>query len=192
MVRLGYFAATSCAKAAKASEPVTAVVDALPGEVGGAAYGDLDDAIGFRLGETLECGVQGLCAGHIDRGIGVTAAACGVQHLRITFRRCNSHASIIRPTLSHLSCDNIRHLSFPFSDRPLHIQVARPTRAICRAFSSHIPTFAGPTIKQGETIAIVPSEVIEYPPDRATKSPTGYSRTGMPHVDVATNTREEA
>ena len=34
-----------------------AVVDALPGEVGGATYGDLDDAIGFRLGETLECGV---------------------------------------------------------------------------------------------------------------------------------------
>ena len=169
-----------------------AVVDALPGEVGGAAYGDLDDAIGFRLGETLECGVQGLCAGHIDRGIGVTAAACGVQHLRITFRRCNSHASIIARPYPTCHVTTFAIFPFRFPDRPLHIQVARPTRAICRAFSSHIPTFAGPTIKQGETIAIVPSEVIEYPPDRATKSPTGYSRTGMPpHVDVATNTREE-
>ena len=60
-------------------------------------------------------------------------------------------------------------------------------------FVSYPDICAGPTIKQDETIAIVPSEVIEYPPDRATKSPTGYSRTGMPpHVDVATNTREEA
>ena len=31
-----------------------AIIDALAGQVGGAAYGDLDDAIGFRLGETLQ------------------------------------------------------------------------------------------------------------------------------------------
>ena len=189
---LGYFAATSCAKAAKASEPVTRSLTRCR-RSRRRRYGDLDDAIGFRLGETLECGVQGLRAGHIDRGIGVTAAACGVQHLRITFRRCNSHASIIAQPYPTCHVTTFAIFPFRFPDRPLHIQVTRPTRAICRAFSSHIPTLAGPTNKHGETIAIVPSEVIEYPPDRATKSPTGYSRTGMPpHVDVATNTHEEA
>ena len=68
MVMLGYFAATSCAKAAKASEPVTRSLTRCR-RSRRRRYGDLDDAIGFRLGETLECGVQGLCAGHIDRGI---------------------------------------------------------------------------------------------------------------------------
>ena len=72
-----------------------AIVHALAGQVGGTAYGDLDDAIGFRFGETLQGGVQGLCAGHVDCGVRVPATTGSVQHLCVTFRCCNSHASII-------------------------------------------------------------------------------------------------
>ena len=48
---LGYFRRDFVREGCEGKRAGDAVVDALPGEVGGAAYGDLDDAIGFRLGE---------------------------------------------------------------------------------------------------------------------------------------------
>ena len=71
------------------------VVHALAGEIGGTAHGHLDDAVGFSFGEALQRRVQRLRARHIDRGIRVSAAAGGIQHLGITFRCCDSHASIM-------------------------------------------------------------------------------------------------
>ncbi len=71
------------------------VVHALAGEIGGTAHGHLDDAVGFSFGEALQRRVQRLRARYIDRGIRVSAAAGGIQHLGITFRCCDSHASIM-------------------------------------------------------------------------------------------------
>ena len=71
------------------------IVDRLSGEICGTAHRHLDDAVGFRLGETLQRSVQRLRAGHIDCGICVAATTCGIQHLGITFRSCDSHVSIM-------------------------------------------------------------------------------------------------
>ena len=51
----------------------------------------LDDAVGLGLGESLQRGVERLRAGHVDRGIGVSAVAGGIQHFGIAFGSCDSH-----------------------------------------------------------------------------------------------------
>ena len=80
--------------------PGDPVVDPLPGEVGGPAYGHLDDTVGFSIGEALQCGVQGLRAGHVDSRVSIAAATRRIEHLGIPFRGCDSHDSIIPHTMA--------------------------------------------------------------------------------------------
>ena len=67
------------------------VCHTLAGEIGGAADRHLDDAVRSGVREPLQSRIERLAACHIDRGVRVTAAAGGIEHLGISFRRCNSH-----------------------------------------------------------------------------------------------------
>ncbi len=81
-----------------------AIVHALAGEIGRSAHRYLNDAVGFRVRESLQCGIEGLRAGHIDRWISVPPTACGIQHFGITFRSCDSHVTIMSRILRQPPC----------------------------------------------------------------------------------------
>ena len=65
----GYFLATSAAYAANATEPVTMSLIGGPGQVLGAAGGDLDDAVAAGVGEAAQRRVERLGRGDVDRRV---------------------------------------------------------------------------------------------------------------------------
>jgi len=56
-----------------------------------AAGGHLDDAVGLRVGERLERGVDRGDGGDVDGRIGVVALLGGVQHRGVLLRCCDRH-----------------------------------------------------------------------------------------------------
>ncbi len=63
-------------------------------EAGGeltAAGGKLDDAVGFRIGESLEGGVDGDDRRDVYGRIGVVALLGGIEHRGVLLGRCNRH-----------------------------------------------------------------------------------------------------
>ena len=68
-------------------------LDGVAGEVVGAARGDLDDAVGARLGEPLQHGVERLRGGDVERREGEALRLGGVEHLGVLLRGGDGHGA---------------------------------------------------------------------------------------------------
>jgi hypothetical protein len=77
------------------SRPALAVADGGAGQVRGATRRQLDDPVGFGVGEAPQRGVQSLGRAHVDRWVRVAGLRGGVEHLGVLLRVGNAHAESV-------------------------------------------------------------------------------------------------
>jgi hypothetical protein len=75
--------------------PALAVTDGGAGNVRRTAGRQLQDAVGFGLGEAPQRGVQSFGGAHVDRWVRVAARRGGVEHVRVLLGVGNAHADSV-------------------------------------------------------------------------------------------------
>ena len=91
----GYFAATTWANSASATDPVTMSLTLVPEANSDAAGGDLDDAVALGLGEAPQRGVERLGRGHVDGGKCELVRLRPVQHLGVDLGCGDGHRYVL-------------------------------------------------------------------------------------------------